>query len=70
NFQKGSNTSLLILKAEQAIEISCDLTVKSVADVKVSNANPKQLEAARRLSIICANLDVISIYRTLGLKSL
>jgi len=30
----------------------------------------KQLEAARRLSMVCAEADVVSIYRTLGLKSL
>ncbi len=57
-------------KAEQSIEITDDLTVKSIGDVRAANANPKQLEAARRLSMVCAEADVVSIYRTLGFKSL
>ncbi len=59
-----------MLQAEQSIELTDDLVVKSIKDVKATNANPKQLEAARRLSMVCAEADVVSIYRTLGFKSL
>jgi hypothetical protein len=69
-FKSLTNAALLVLQAEQRIEITDDLTVKSVGDVRASNANPKQLEAARRLSMVCAEADVVSIYRTLGFKSL
>jgi hypothetical protein len=69
-FKSLTNAALLVLQAEQRIEITDDLTVKSVGDVRASNANTKQLEAARRLSMVCAEADVVSIYRTLGFKSL
>jgi len=69
-FKPLTHAALLVLKAEQGIEITHDLTVKSVGDVKAANANPKQLEAARRLSMVCSGADVVSIFRTLGFKSL
>lgn len=69
-FKSLTNAALLVLKAERSIEITEDLTVKSIGDVRAANANPKQLEAARRLSMVCAEADVVSIYRTLGFKSL
>lgn len=69
-FKPLTHAALLVLKAEQSIEITDDLTVKSIGDVRAANANPKQLEAARRLSMVCAEADVVSIYRTLGFKSL
>lgn len=69
-FKSLTHAALLVLKAEQSIEITGDLTVKSIGDVNAANANPKQLEAARRLSMVCAEADVVSIYRTLGFKSL
>jgi len=69
-FKPLTHAALLVLKAEQSIEVTNDLTVKSVGDVRAANANPKQLEAARRLSMVCAEADVVSIYRTLGFKSL
>lgn len=65
-----THASLLVLRTEQKIEITNSLAVKSLSDVSISNANPKQLEAARRLSIICSDVDIVSIYRTLGFKSL
>src|SRR5687768_4860393 len=65
-FKPLTHAALLVLKAEQGIEITDDLAVKSVGDVKAANANPKQLEAALRLSMICADADIVSIYRTLG----
>lgn len=65
-----THAALLVLQAEQSIEITDDLTVKSVCDVRVANANPNQLEAARRLSMVCAETDIVSIFRTLGFKSL
>ncbi|EKY3999142.1 hypothetical protein QTV03_004446 [Enterobacter roggenkampii] len=65
-----THAAMLVLKAEQAIEITNELSVRSVRDVKIDNANPKQLEAAHRLSMVFADTDIVSIYRTLGFKSL
>lgn len=69
-FKSLTHAALLVLQAEQAIEISNDMTVKSLRDVRAANANVNQLKAALRLSTICAEADVVSIYRTLGFKSL
>ncbi|MNG13423.1 hypothetical protein D3C84_971030 [compost metagenome] len=69
-FKSLTHAALLVLQAEQSIELTNDLTVKSIKDVRSSNANPKQLEAARRLSMVCAEADIVTIYRTLGFKSL
>lgn len=69
-FKSLTHATLLVLKAEQSIEITGDLTVKSVGEVRVANACPKQLDAARRLSMVCSEADVVSIYRTLRFKSL
>ncbi|MBC3231356.1 three component ABC system middle component [Serratia fonticola] len=69
-FKSLTHASLLVLKTEQRIEITDNLVVHSLSDVNAANANPKQLEAAQRLSMVCADTDIVSIYRTLGFKSL
>ncbi|WP_391565007.1 three component ABC system middle component [Serratia proteamaculans] len=65
-----THAALLVLKTERCIEITNSLSVRSLSDVNVANANSKQLEAAQRLSMICADIDIVSIYRMLGFKSL
>lgn len=37
---------------------------------RLNNADPKQLEAAHRLSMVFSDTDIVSIFRTLGFKSL
>lgn len=69
-FKQQTNAAMLILKAEGSIEIAGDLTVRPIRKVQVANANQTQLEAARKLSMVCAQADIVSIYRTLGFKSL
>jgi hypothetical protein len=69
-FRPLTNAAMLILSGEGSIEITKDLTVQSVGAVKAANANPDHLEAARRLSMVCAESEIVSIYRTLGFKSL
>ena len=68
--KKLTNSALLVLTAEKGIQVSQSLSIKSIASVKDGNANPDHLEAARRLAIVFAEVDVVSIYRTLGFKSL
>lgn len=65
-----THAALLVLKAEQCIEITDDLSVKSVRAVSADSASPAYLQAAHRLSMIFADTDIVSIYRTLGFKSL
>lgn len=69
-FKALTHGALLVLKAERSIEITNNLAVKSVGDVRRGNAIEKHLDAARRLSLIFAEADVVSIYRMLGFKSL
>lgn len=69
-FKPITNAALLVLQAEKAIEITTELTVSSISDVHQANANSILLAAARKLAMICADADIVSIYRTLGFKSL
>lgn len=69
-FKPLTNAAILILKTEGAVEISENLTVKCRLRVQTNNVDQSQLEAARRLSMVLAESDVVSIYRTLGFKSL
>lgn len=69
-FKSLTHAALLVLQAERAIEINDDLSVKSLCDVRTTNANSKLLEASSGLAKICAEADIVSIYRTLGFKSL
>lgn len=69
-FKPLTHAALLVLKAERNIEITDALAVKSVGDVRHVNAVEKHLGAARRLSMIFSDADVVSIYRMLGFKSL
>lgn len=69
-FKSLTHSALLVLRAEQAIEIHDDLSVKSLCDVRAANANPKLLKAAVGLAQLCSEVDIVSIYRTLGFKSL
>jgi len=69
-FKSLTNAAILILKAEQAIELTDDMTVVCRREVRAANANPLQLEAADGMARVFADEDVVSIYRTLGFKSL
>lgn len=69
-FKALTHAALLVLKAERRIEITDALAVKSVGEVRGINAVQKHLDAARRLSLIFSEADIVSIYRMLGFKSL
>lgn len=70
DFKSLTNASMLILTAERNIEVADDLSVRSIREVRAANAKKELLEAGRKLAIVFAGEDVVSIYRTLGLKSL
>lgn len=69
-FKPLTHAALLILNSENRIKIMDNLAVKSICDVSISNANPKYIEAAKKLSMVWADSDTVTIYRALGFKSL
>lgn len=70
DLKSTSSAAMTILFAERAIEIDDSLTVRAIAEVRESNANREMLTAGIKLAAIFADLDVVSIYRNLGLRSL
>lgn len=70
DFKPLTNAALLILSAERSIEVADNLSVKSIGKVRAENAKKEFLQAGRNLATVFAGEDVVSIYRTLGLKSL
>ncbi|KAA0998588.1 hypothetical protein FVF58_44145 [Paraburkholderia panacisoli] len=65
-----TNSAILILAAEGSIKISDELSVETVGASKMSHAKPSYIKAAKKLAFIFSDVDVVSIFRTLGLKSL
>jgi hypothetical protein len=70
DFKSLTNAALLILTAERGIKVADNLSVRSIGEVRTANANRELLEAGQKLATVFADVDVVSIYRTLGLKSL
>ena len=70
DFKSLTNAAMLILTAEHGIEIADDLSVRSIGEVRAANANKEFLNVGRKLAAVFSDVDVVSIYRTLGLKSL
>ena len=70
DFKSLTNASILILTADRSIEIDEKLSVRSIGKVKSENAKGDLINASQKLASIFADIDVVSIYRTLGLKSL
>lgn len=69
-FKSLTHSAILVLQAEASIKITDKMTLMSLREVRVENANPTLLEAAGGLAKVLAGEDVASIYRTLGFKSL
>ena len=70
DFKSLTNASILILTADRSIEIDEKLSVRSIGKVKSENAKGDLINASQKLASIFADIDVVSIYRTFGLKSL
>jgi hypothetical protein len=70
SFKPLTNAVMLILTAERGIKVADDLSVKSIGEVRIANANKELLDAGRKLATVFSGEDVVSIYRTLGLRSL
>ena len=70
DFKSLTNAAMLILVAERGIKVTDSLSVRSIGVVRAANANKELLDAGRKLATVFSGEDVVSIYRTLGLKSL
>ncbi len=69
-FKSQTNSAILILQAAECIEITHELSVKTISTVNSNNANPLYLNAAQRLAILLSEDEIPFIYRTLGFKTL
>lgn len=70
DFKSLTNAALLILLAEKGIEIGENMSLTSIGKVYADNAHADLLKMSKKLAAIFAGIEVVSIYRTLGLKSL
>jgi len=69
-FKPITNAALLILTSEKSIALNEDMSVTTLGKIREENADESLLKLARKLAVILTGENVVSIYRTLGLKSL
>lgn len=69
-FKSITNAALLILTSERKIQIAEDMSIVAQGKIRVENADDKLVKYARKLAVVFNGESVVSIYRSLGLKSL
>ena len=69
-YEPITNKALLILRSDESLQLSDDLSVRVSENRNSENADPKILRYARQLAMVFRNESVVTIYRMLGLKSL
>ncbi|WP_414869835.1 three component ABC system middle component [Pseudomonas sp. IT-347P] len=69
-FKPITNAALLILRSEMRLVINEDMSVATLGKVQEKNSDEKLLKYARKLAVVFTGENVLSIYRSLGLKSL
>lgn len=69
-FKPITNAALLILTSERKIQIADDMSIATQGKIRVENADDKLVKYARKLAVVLNGESVVSIYRSLGLKSL
>ena len=69
-YEPITNKALLILRSDESLQLSDDLSVCVSENRNSENADPKILRYARQLAMVFRNESVVTIYRMLGLKSL
>lgn len=69
-FKPITNASLLILAAEKSLEITSELSVRSLQKPQSVNSDKSLLKYSQKLAMVLSGENVVSIYRMLGLKSL
>lgn len=65
-----TNASLLILTSEKSVKINDDLSVAPQGKIREENADAQLVKYARKLAVVLTGENVVSVYRSLGLKSL
>ncbi|HHT4371348.1 three component ABC system middle component [Citrobacter freundii] len=65
-----THASLLILTSEKSIKVNDDMSVEPQGKIREENANAQLIKYARKLAIVFNGENVVSVYRSLGLKSL
>lgn len=69
-FKPITNAAMLILTAENSLEITPELSVRSLQKPQSINSDKSLLKYSQKLAMVLSGENVVSIYRTLGLKSL
>lgn len=69
-YEPITNKALLILRSDESLQLSDDLSVRVSENRNSENADPKILRYARQFAMVFRNESVVTIYRMLGLKSL
>ncbi|HFJ0421583.1 TPA: three component ABC system middle component [Pseudomonas aeruginosa] len=69
-FKPITNAALLILTAEKSLEITPELSVRSIQKPRSVNSDKSLLRYSQKLAMVLSGENVVSIYRMLGLKSL
>ncbi|MEQ9888289.1 three component ABC system middle component [Pectobacterium zantedeschiae] len=69
-FKPITNAALLILTAEESLEITPELSVRTIKAPNVANSDKHLFRYGQKLSMVLSGENVVSIYRMLGLKSL
>ncbi|MFP0195049.1 three component ABC system middle component [Pseudomonas sp. PHC1] len=69
-FKPITNAALLILAAEKSLEITPELSVRSLQKPQSVNSDKALLKYSQKLAMVLSGENVVSIYRMLGLKSL
>lgn len=65
-----TNASLLILTSEKSVKINDDMSVAPQGKIREENADAQLVKYARKLAVVLTGENVVSVYRSLGLKSL
>lgn len=69
-FKPITNAALLILAAEKSLEVTSELSVRTLQKPRSANADKALLKYGQKLAMVLSGENVVSIYRMLGLKSL
>ncbi|WP_288442195.1 three component ABC system middle component [uncultured Pseudomonas sp.] len=69
-FKPITNAAMLILTAENSLEITPELSVRSLQKPQAINSDKSLLKYSQKLAMVLSGENVVSIYRMLGLKSL
>lgn len=69
-FKPITNAALLILAAEKSLEVTAELSVRSLQKPLSINSDKSLVRYGQKLAVVLSGENVFAIYRMLGLKSL